>query len=107
MLKWFTMLALVATSTNVAAQSPSPAAAEAAIASAAADETSPPQESRPGTRQAAIEEQQAAKEGNLHPYIPNKGERIFQHIDTILEGGTLRWHPFFENAYSGGGFTLG
>ena len=107
MLKWFTMLALVATSTNVAAQSPSPAPTEAAITSTAADETSSPQESKPGTRQAAIEEQQAAKEGNLHPYTPNKGERIFVHIDTILEGGSLRWHPFFENAYSGGGFTLG
>jgi Omp85 superfamily domain len=107
MLKWFTMLALVATSTNVAAQSPSPAPTEAAIASAAADETSSPQESRPGTRQAAIEEQQAAKEGNLRPYVPNKGERIFEHIDTVLEGGNLRWHPFFQNAYSGGGFTLG
>ena len=44
---------------------------------------------------------------NLHPYIPNKGERFFQHVDTILEGGALRWHPFFESAYSGGGFTLG
>ena len=107
MLKWFTMLALVATSTNVAAQSPSPAPTDAAIASAAADETSAPQESRPGTRQAAIEEQQAVKEGNLRPYKPNKGERIFEHVDTILQGGNLRWHPFFQNAYSGGGFTLG
>ena len=107
MLKWFTMLALVATSTNVAAQSPSQAPTDAAIASAAADETSAPQESRPGTRQAAIEEQQAVKEGNLRPYKPNKGERIFEHVDTILQGGNLRWHPFFQNAYSGGGFTLG
>ena len=23
------------------------------------------------------------------------------------QGGRLRWYPFFENAYSGGGFTLG
>ena len=43
----------------------------------------------------------------LHPYVPNKGERIFTHVDTILEGGQLRWHPFFDSAYSGGGFTLG
>jgi hypothetical protein len=39
--------------------------------------------------------------------MPNKAEKIFQRVDTILEGGTLRWHPFLENAYSGGGLTLG
>jgi outer membrane protein assembly factor BamA len=43
----------------------------------------------------------------LRPYVPNKAEKIFEKADAILEGGTLRWHPFFENAYSGGGFTLG
>jgi len=59
------------------------------------------------TRQAEIEREQAAKVPNLHPYVVNKAEKIFQRVDTVLEGGTLRWHPFFENAYSGGGFTLG
>ncbi len=90
------MAALTAASvTTAAAQAPPPA------------ETNPAQASQPATRQAAIEQEQAAKVPNLHPYIPNKGERIFQHVDTILEGGALRWHPFFESAYSGGGFTLG
>ena len=60
-----------------------------------------------GTRQAAIEQEQAAKVPNLQPYKPNKGEAIFQRFDTIIEGGTPRGHPFFDNAYSGGGFTLG
>jgi hypothetical protein len=59
------------------------------------------------TRQAAIEEEQAAKAANLQPYVPGKAELIFRRIDTILEGGTLRWHPFFDSAYNGGGFTLG
>jgi hypothetical protein len=90
------MAALMAASvTTAAAQAPPPA------------ETDPAQASQPATRQAAIEQEQAAKVPNLHPYIPNKGERVFQHVDTILEGGALRWHPFFESAYSGGGFTLG
>lgn len=59
------------------------------------------------TREAEIERAQAAKVPDLHPYTINRAERIFQRVDTVLEGGTLRWHPFFENAYSGGGFTLG
>jgi hypothetical protein len=59
------------------------------------------------TRQAAIEQEQAAKTVTLRPYVPNKGEQIFDKLDTLLQGGRLKWHPFFENAYSGGGFTLG
>jgi hypothetical protein len=65
------------------------------------------QEPQATTREAAVEKAQADKVKTLHPYVPNKGERIFARIDTVLVGGTLRWHPFFDNAYSGGGFTLG
>ena len=43
----------------------------------------------------------------LHPYEPEQAERIFHRLDTVLTGGRLRWHPFFDSAYSGGGFTLG
>ncbi len=102
------MLALaVASATAAAAQTPAPAATEATISSADADGAAPAQGSDSGSRQAVIEQQQAAKDASLHAYAPNKAERIFQRVDTILEGGTLRWHPFLENAYSGGGFTLG
>ena len=95
-LRLFTLAALAAASTTAAAaQAPPP------------PETEPPQASQPATRQAAIEQEQAAKVPTLHPYVSNKGERIFQRVDTLLERGTLRWHPFFESAYSGGGFTLG
>lgn len=59
------------------------------------------------TRQGLIEQEQAEKSKELKPYTANAAEKIFERVDTILEGGTLRWHPFFENAYSGGGFTLG
>ena len=42
------------------------------------------------SRQALIEQEQADKDKNLKPYIPNKGERLFQRLDTIIAGGTLR-----------------
>jgi len=107
-LKLFAMVVLAVGSTIVAAaQEPASTVVEATIASTDADSASPGQSAEPGSRQAAIEQQQAAKDTSLHPYVPSKAERIFQHVDTILEGGTLRWHPFFDNAYSGGGFTLG
>ncbi len=39
------------------------------------------------SRQAAIEQEQAAKVPTLHPYVPIKGERIFNRLDTIIAGG--------------------
>jgi hypothetical protein len=87
----FAMAALTVASTAAAAQAP----------------PNPPQPAEATTRQAEIEREQAAKAKNVHPYVANKGERLFQRVDTVLEGGTIRWHPFLENAYSGGGFTLG
>ncbi len=108
MLKVFTMAVLAVASTTVAAaQASQSGATEATISSANADDASPPQGADPGSRQAVIEQQQAAKDTSLHAYVPNKAERIFERVDTVLEGGTLRWHPFLENAYAGGGFTLG
>ena len=83
-----------------------PAAAQAPPSSPPESEAAPPQTQAP-TREAAIQQEQAAKSQKLHPYVPNKAEAIFERLDSVLEGGTLRWHPFFENAYSGGGFTLG
>lgn len=98
-LKLFTLAATAAASTAVASAQ-GPAATEPAAAQ-------PTQTAPASTRQDAIEQEQAAKVATLHPYTPAKGERIFRRIDTVLEGGTLRWHPFFDSAYSGGGFTLG
>ena len=94
------------------------AALAAASTTAAAAQTAPPdsleatgadtaQSAPASTRQAAIEEEQAAKATHLQPYTPGKVELIFRRIDTVLEGGTLRWHPFLDSAYNGGGFTLG
>jgi hypothetical protein len=64
------------------------------------------QQAEPPTREAAIEQEQAAKAKGLHPYTPSKTEALLNRADDVLVTG-LRFHPFFESAYSGGGFTLG
>ena len=86
--------------TPAGAQAPAPAAGAAPPGAA---QPGPP----PATREALIAQEQAAKVPTLHPYVPNAAERVFERLDAIIEGGTLRWHPFFQSAYSGGGFTLG
>ncbi len=65
------------------------------------------QEPGPATREAAIEQEQAEKDKVLHPYVPGKWEAVMNKAEDILVNGVPRWHPFFENAYAGGGFTLG
>ncbi len=65
------------------------------------------QQPEPGTREAVIERAQAEKSQSLHPYVPNKGELFVDRLENILVNGTPTWHPFFENAYRGGGFALG
>ena len=65
------------------------------------------QEPEPTTRQAAIEQAQAEKVKTLHPYVPGKVEGLLNRAEDILVNGVPRWHPFFENADYGGGFTLG
>jgi hypothetical protein len=64
------------------------------------------QETEPATREAAIEAAQAGKAGDLHPYAPGKAEAAMDRVEQTLEKG-LSLHPFFDSAYSGGGFTLG
>ena len=97
-----------ASSTAAAGQAPPPAASETAgDQGQGASQEAAPQGPPPATRQAEIEQAQAAKAPNVHPYVPNKAERIFDRADVLLVGGQLKWHPFFDSAYSGGGFTLG
>ena len=91
-LRLFSTVALAVASTTVAAQEPP---------------RDPPQTADGSSRQAAIEREQAAKLAESQPYVPNKFEQIFGRIDGVLAGGMLRWHPFFQSAYAGGGFTLG
>src|SRR5438132_942014 len=59
------------------------------------------------TREAAIAQAQADKVPTLHQHVPDKGEALFNRAEDILVNGVPNWHPFFESAYYGGGFTLG
>ena len=77
-----------------------------ALAAGAAT-TAAAQEPDATTREAAIEKGQAEKAKDLHPYVPGKVEALVSKAEDILVNGVPKWHPFFENAYSGGGFTLG
>jgi hypothetical protein len=83
---------------------PTPSVAQAPAAPPAAGGAQPAPAT---TREALIEREQAAKVPTLKPYAHGTVERIFDKADAIIEGGTLKWHPFFQSAYSGGGFTLG
>jgi hypothetical protein len=65
------------------------------------------QEPEATTREEAIEQTQAEKVKTLHPYMPGTLEGLMNRAEEILVNGVPRWHPFFESADYGGGFTLG
>src|SRR5262249_8828666 len=77
-----------------------------AVSAFAQQQQQPPQQ-EPATREAAIEDAQAEKAKDLHPYVPGKAEAVIERLEENLTNGVLKWHPFFDNAYAGGGFTLG
>jgi opacity protein-like surface antigen len=58
------------------------------------------------TRTALIDAEKAEKAKDLHPYVPGRAEQALNRAETALTT-QKGLHPFFENAYSGGGFTLG
>jgi hypothetical protein len=59
------------------------------------------------TREAEIAARQAEKAKALRPPTPNRVEQFLEGLQAGFVDGQIRWHPFFENAYNGGGFTLG
>ena len=61
----------------------------------------------PDTRAAAVEQAQSEKAKNLHPYIPSRAEKLITELSNAFVNATTTWHPYFQNAYSGGGFALG
>jgi hypothetical protein len=58
-------------------------------------------------RQAVLEGEQTQKSAVLEPYVPSKGERLIDRVENVFVYPTQTWHPFFENAYRGGGFAAG
>jgi len=61
----------------------------------------------PTTREQAIEEAQEEKSQHLTPFVASPAEQQVARALRMVQGTSLKWHPFFENAYAGGGFTLG
>ena len=59
------------------------------------------------SRAALIEEAEKTKSEQLRPSTPDKAEAYVERISDALLSGQLHWHAFWQNAYSGGGFTLG
>ncbi len=66
--------------------------------------STPPQAT---SRTALIEQQQDAKAQTLTPAAPGKAERYVNDLSEIMLSGQMHWHPFWQSAYSGGGFTIG
>ena len=65
------------------------------------------QEPETATRASQIEEARAEKAAAAHPYKPGAAEKYLDYAQNYLTGGQLHWHPFFNSAYAGGGFTMG
>ena len=65
------------------------------------------QQPAPDTRAGRIAAQQQEKSKQLKHYEPNKAEVWVKKLEQQFITGSLRWHPFFQSAYAGGGFTLG
>ena len=79
----------------------------ALFATAGAAGISDAQQPEPTTRTALIEQSKAEKAKSLSPYVPSRGERFGARLERLLAGEGRHGHPFFESAYSGGGFALG
>ena len=58
------------------------------------------------TRAGTLVEAQKAKKAELQPYEGDRAEQIFEKWEERLLG-LGAWHPFFDSAYAGGGFTVG
>ena len=82
-------------------------AAALTIAIACATRAAAQDSAPPPTRAVEIEQAQAAKAAELHPFKPGRLEAALNRVEDLLLTGRLRAHPFFDSAYAGGGFTLG
>src|SRR6185295_925210 len=65
------------------------------------------QEPETATRASLIEQARDEKAAALHPYKPGAAEKYLDYAQNYLTSGQLHWHPFFNSAYAGGGFTVG
>ncbi len=59
------------------------------------------------TRAATIVAQQTAKATRLAPYEPGAIEALVKEVSEHLTASEVKWHPYYDTAYNGAGFTLG
>jgi hypothetical protein len=59
------------------------------------------------SRAALIEQAEQAKARTLAPATPGKAEAYVTRISDAFLSGKMHIHAFWQNAYSGGGFTVG
>ena len=59
------------------------------------------------SRVEAIEEAQAEKAKDIHPYQPNAAERLLARVEHDFFGPAVGPYPWFGSVLSGGGFALG
>jgi hypothetical protein len=59
------------------------------------------------TREGEIIAAQQAKARELKPYEVGGVEAWVTNFEKSVLTGRIKWHPYFESAYAGGGFTLG
>jgi hypothetical protein len=61
----------------------------------------------PTSRTALIEQAEQEKFDKLAPAAPGKAEAYVARISDAFLSGNMHLHAFWQNAYSGGGFTIG
>jgi hypothetical protein len=67
----------------------------------------PDQAPDPQARQTVVENAAAEKAKVLQPYEVTPAEKIITKIERRFTNQTIRWHPYLQNAYRGGGFAAG
>ena len=64
-------------------------------------------EPQPETRQSTVENAAVEKAKNLHPYEITTAEKVITRIERRFTNQTIRFHPYLQSAYRGGGFAAG
>ena len=79
----------------------------ARVAEAQSSDDPQPSPAQATSRAGLIEQAQDAKAQKLTPAEPGKAEKYVTDLSEIMLSGQLHWHPFWQSAYAGGGFTIG
>src|SRR3954452_20998121 len=61
----------------------------------------------PEDRQSIADNAAAEKAKMLAPYQVTFAEKVLTNVENHFANQTIRWHPFLQNAYQGGGFAGG